>query len=66
MNGYTCLKEGEVLQAGDEYSTSGLWRIIPDFMVGDIIPEADNTGWRRPQKENKSKAKIKHRRWFHK
>ena len=48
MKDYDELTPGDVLEAGDEYSTrAGMWRTIPDFMEGDVIPVSHNTSWRR-------------------
>ena len=42
------LKAGETLRKGDEYSSmTNVWRTIPEFMQGDIIPENDHVKWRR-------------------
>lgn len=46
MVSYIDLKNGDTLKAGDEYSTGSNWRTIPDFMVGDTIPNSA-THWRR-------------------
>jgi len=63
MEEYIHLSNGDILKEGDEYSTSnGLWRFIPDFMVGNIIPVA-NTQWRRTIRVNPPKKK---KRWFEK
>jgi hypothetical protein len=64
MDHYNKLEAGEPLETGDEYSTNGIWRIIPEFMVGDRIPDCEKTSWRRPNKDYQTKAKIKHKRWF--
>jgi len=46
---YKDIKEGDVLEKGDEYSCgNGGWISIPEFMIGDIIPSNDHTKWRRP------------------
>ena len=54
---YCPLQSGDILQKGDEYSTAkGVWRIVPEFMIGDHIPENTNgTKWRRPEGGAKSK-----------
>jgi len=63
MEEHNLLNNGDILKEGDEYSTSnGLWRFIPDFMVGNTIPTSD-TKWRRV-KEGKPPKKKK--RWFEK
>ena len=56
------LKAGDKLQKGDEYNTCGAWREIPDFMVGDKIPDRKGTEWRRPIYANKPPEKKKG--WF--
>jgi hypothetical protein len=44
---YIEIEAGEKIQAGDEYSAdNGIWRMVPAFMVGDIVPES-KTMWRR-------------------
>lgn len=61
MAEYIKLNNGEILKEGDEYSTSnGMWRFIPDFMVGNTIPDSD-TQWRRAKKGKFIKKK---KRWF--
>ena len=54
MANYIMLVAGEKLQAGDEYSTGNGWRQIPDFMVGDAIPDSPTTQWRREVSENQN------------
>jgi len=44
---YIELSPGDVLQNGDEYNTEHIWRPIPDFMIGDVIPDGNDTKWRR-------------------
>jgi len=44
---YIELPAGEVLQKNDEYCTMHEWRTIPDFMIDDVIPDGNNTKWRR-------------------
>jgi len=65
---YSDLKPGDELQSNDEYSTSrGVWRVIPDFMEGDIIPDNEGTEWRRPivgKKQPKPLMEKKH--WWKK
>lgn len=47
MHEYNALQSGEKIQVGDEYSAgNGVWRMVPAFMVGDIVPES-KTMWRR-------------------
>ena len=48
MEEFEELQPGEMLRKGDEYSTMpSIWRAVPEFMIGDIIPENDQTQWRR-------------------
>ena len=59
--GYIELKAGDILQKGDEYSTMRIWRTVPDFMIGDVIPEGSNgTLWRRSEGNTKARKKKKH------
>jgi len=68
MNGYIELKDGNILEEGDEYSTTcGLWRTIPDFLVGDPIPISDSdTHWRRRDKTTPNNVIEKKKGWFKK
>ena len=56
---YENLEPGDKLQKDDEYSTtSGVWRLVPKFMFGDVIPDS-NTSWKRPVSgDSKSKEKL--------
>jgi hypothetical protein len=55
---YIMLEVGEKLQKGDEYSTvKGVWRLIPTFMVGNIIPASTDTKWRRTNMGNSLNSK---------
>lgn len=62
---YISLEAGGKIQNGDEYSSNqGIWRTVPDFLVGDTIPES-STKWRRPIQGNESKRSIApKKKWF--
>lgn len=46
---YQDLKSEDILQHNDEYSAhTQAWKPIPDFMIGDKVPDCQNTRWRRP------------------
>ena len=46
---YQYLQDGDKLEQGDEYAAStGIWREVPDFLIGDKIPKSQSdTQWRR-------------------
>ena len=49
---YEYLNIGDKIQKSDEYTTSpNEWKLVPDFMVGDIIGKS-STKWRRATKKN--------------
>ena len=52
MYKYMILKAGDTLHKHDEYCVSGgTWRVIPPFMIGNVIPDCPSTKWRRSQKD---------------
>jgi len=55
---YQHLQDGDKLEQGDEYSTTtGLWREIPDCLIGDKIPKSvSKTQWRRLIKKDSKKT----------
>ena len=59
---YRYLNVGEKIRKGDEYNTNlGIWRIVPEFLIGDIILES-STQWRRyTQQKTINKPKKK---WY--
>ena len=58
---YTELKAGDKIQDRDEYcSGQGTWRVVPDFLWGDKVPEG-TTLWRRPALKELLPKKKK---WF--
>jgi len=60
---YENLKAGDKLRQGDEYSTAaGAWKEVPNFMIGDKIPDSKSTQWRRLLPDNKPPEKKKG--WF--
>jgi len=61
---YQYLQDGDKLEKGDEYSsTNGIWREIPDCLIGDKIPKAQSdTQWRRIINKNKITEAKKH--WY--
>jgi len=61
---YQELHSGDILQKNDEYSAMyNVWRVIPEFMIGDVIPDCDSTHWRRPPEGEIEKQSPK---WFQK
>lgn len=61
---YIHLKVGERVKDGDEYSTSsGIWRVVPKCLVGDIIPES-STQWRRHVVTKETSVPQQKKKWF--
>lgn len=57
---YTLLNTGEKIQKFDEYNTdNNLWRVVPDFLIGDKIVESSSTKWRRLITN-----KVEEKKWY--
>jgi len=58
---YISLNAGDKIQKFDEYnSNNDLWRIIPDFLIGEKVIESSHTKWRRKITNNK----VEEKKWY--
>jgi hypothetical protein len=58
---YISLNAGEIIQKFDEYSTNNdLWRIVPEFLIGEKVIESSHTKWRRLIVSNE----VKKEKWY--
>ena len=57
---YISLNAGEKIQKFDEYnSNNNLWRVVPDFLIGEKVIESSSTKWRRKIINNE----VKKEKW---
>jgi hypothetical protein len=58
---YISLNTGEKIQKFDEYnSNNNLWRVVPDFLIGEKVIESSSTKWRRKITNNK----VEEKKWY--
>ena len=58
---YISLNTGDKIQKFDEYnSNNNLWRVVPDFLIGDKVVESSSTKWRRKITNNK----VEEKKWY--